>query len=200
MYHGEVFVRLNRTETVKKEEYMETEKKTDIRKRVKLFKNLRWVGGVFGIIMYLATENVFGEMMAIMLCLAATLGFYHICDGESRRTMCQFVADDLKAAVTAAGHSRCVVEIRSMSAGLITRVYLIGAGGLAARYNRAVLERINRSWYRKDIWVTQILELEHENELEEAHEFLDERLIDDIRQMRGEKWNQDNRDDGRKGQ
>ncbi len=174
-------------------------KKTDVRKRVKRFKNLRWAGGFFGIIMYLATEHAFGELLAVLLCLAATLGFYHICDAESRRTMCQFVADDLKAAVTAAGHSRCVVEIKSISAGLITRVYLIGVGSLAARYNRAVIERINRSWYRKDIWVMQILELESESELQEAHEYLDERLLDDLQQMRGEKWNQNDKDEGRKG-
>ncbi len=183
---------------MEKEEYMEA-KKTDVRKRVKRFKNLRWAGGIFGIIMYLATENVFGELMAVLLCLTATLGFYHICDAESRRTMCQFVADDLKAAVTAAGHSRCVVEIKSISAGLITRVYLIGVGSLAARYNRAVIERINRSWYRKDIWVMQILELESESELQEAHEYLDERLLDDLQQMRGEKWNQNDKDEGGKG-
>lgn len=183
---------------VKKEECM-SGKKSDVRKRVKILKCLRWAGGIFGIVMYLATENVFGELIAVLLCLFATMGFFYICDGESRRTMCQFVADDLKSAVTAAGHSRCVVEIRSMSAGLITRVYLIGAGGLAARYNRAVLERINRSWYRKDIWVTQILELEHESELEEAHDFLDERLFDDLKQMRGEKWKPDGKDDSRRG-
>ena len=53
-------------------------------------------------------------------------------------------------------------------AGLITRIYLIQAGPLATRCNRAVFERINKSWYRKSIWVTQILELESEGELEEA--------------------------------
>lgn len=169
----------------------------DVKKQVRTFKNLRWAGGFFGIVMYVATVHAFGELMAVGLCLAATMGFYHICDAESRRTMCQYVADDLKDAVTSAGHSRCVVEIRSMSAGLITRVYLIGAGGLAARYNRAVLERINRSWYRKDIWVTQILELEHENELEEAQDFLDERLVDDLRQMRGVRKKKDDDESGK---
>lgn len=168
----------------------------DVKKRVTIFKNLRWVGGIFGIIMYLATFQPFGELMASALCMCATIGFYRICDGESKRTMCQYVADDLRAAVAAAGHSRCVVEIKALSSGLITRVYLIGVTGIAARYNRAVMERINRSWYRKDIWVTQILELQNESELEEAQDFLDERLADDLDQMRQDRKN---RKDGRRG-
>ena len=167
----------------------------DVKKRVRIFKNLRWAGGVFGIIMYLATFQAFGDLMASALCLCATIGFYRICDGESKRTMCQYVADDLRAAVAAAGHSRCVVEIKAISSGLITRVYLIGVTGIAARYNRAVLERINRSWYRKDIWVTQILELESESELDEAHEFLDDRLADDLEEMHRSRRNR--KDDGR---
>lgn len=102
--------------------------------------------------------------------------------------MCQYVAEDLKEAVTAAGLNQCVVEIKSIHAGLITRIYLIKAGPLATRCNRAVMERINRSWYRKSIWVTQILELESEGELAEAQEFLDEALLDDLKRMRGERW------------
>ena len=98
--------------------------------------------------------------------------------------MCQYVADDLRAAVAAAGLSRCVVGIKSINAGLITRIYLIQAGPLATRCNRAVFERINKSWYRKSIWVTQILELESEGELEEAQAFLDEALFDDLKKMR----------------
>ena len=54
----------------------------DVKKRVRIFKNLRWVGGVFGIIMYLATFQAFGDLMASALCLCATIGFYRICDGE----------------------------------------------------------------------------------------------------------------------
>ena len=103
--------------------------------------------------------------------------------------MCQHVADDLKNAVLEAGHNRCIVEIKSMNAGLITRVYLIRAEGKETLLNRVVLERINRSWYRKNIWVTQILGMEDESELKEAHEFLDEALLDDLMKKKGESWN-----------
>lgn len=165
----------------------------EVKKRVMLFKYLRYLGLVPGILMFCATFAAFGELMASLLGIGAMLGFYTICDKESKRTLCQYVADDLKAAVTEAGHSRCIVEIRSINAGLITRVYIIGAQGIAARYNRAVLERINRNWYRKDIWVTQIVELNHENELQEAHEYLDDALLEDLKRMKGEKTRQKDR-------
>ena len=158
-----------------------------VQKKVKLMKNLRWIGMLLGIIMYECTVISFGSLLATFLGVISALAFYYICDSEGRRTMCSFVADDLKDAVLAAGHSRCIVEIKAMNVGLITRVYLIGAGSRALRCNREVLERINKSWYKKAIWVTQILELEHESELEEAQEFLDDALLDDIRKRRGEK-------------
>ena len=165
----------------------------EIKKKITFFRYLRYLGLIPGILMFCGTFSAFGELPATILGIGAMLGFYAICDRESKRTMCQFVADDLKTALTKAGHSRCVVEIKSISAGLITRVYIIGANGIAARYNRAVLEQINRSWYRKNIWVTQIVELNHENELEEAHEYLDDALLDDIKRMRGEKSKQKDR-------
>lgn len=158
-----------------------------VQKRIKFMKTIRWAGIIMGLIMYEGTAGSFGNGWATVLAAVSAAAFYYICDSESRRTMCTFVADDLKDAVLAAGHSRCIVEIKAMNVGLITRVYLIGAGSRALRCNREVLERINKSWYKKSIWVTQILELEHESELQEAQEFLDDALLEDIKNRRGEK-------------
>lgn len=163
-----------------------------VKKRITVMKRIRWAGLPMGLLMYTGTEQAFGTVMATVLAVIAAVAFFFICDGEGRRTMCQYVADDLKAAVTDAGLNRCIVEIKSINAGLITRIYLIKAGPLAIRCNRAVLERINRSWYRKSIWVTQILELESEGELEEAQAFLDDALFDDLKRIRGEKWDSQN--------
>ncbi len=170
-------------------------KNMDIQKKIACMRGLRWLGAIFGVIMYFATEGAFGFYFAVALGIAATLGFFHICDKERRRIMCQFVADDIRAAVNEAGHNRCIVEIKSINAGIIMRVYLVGAGRLAINYNRAIMERIKKSWYRKDIWVTQILELDHESELEEAHEYLDKQLMKDLRRIRDEKSKEENRKD-----
>ena len=167
----------------------------EVRKKIQLFHRLRWCGVLFGVIMYLATFTAFGDMLAMLLAVAATVGFFIICSLEGTRTMCQFVADDLKQAVQEAGHSRCIVEIKSFNAGLITRVYLIRAYEREAILNRVIIQRINQSWYRKKIWVTQILGMEDESELQQAHEFLDEALIEDIRRKRAESWkDSDDRD------
>ena len=165
------------------------------KKRVTMMKRIRWAGLPMGLLMYMGTEQSFGTIAATVLAVVAAVAFYFICDGEGRRTMCQYVADDLRAAVAAAGLSRCVVEIKSINAGLITRIYLIQAGPLATRCNRAVFERINKSWYRKSIWVTQILELESEGELEEAQAFLDEALFDDLKKMRDRDGKNDKNDE-----
>ena len=158
-----------------------------VQKKVKIMKYIRWAGMVMAVIMYEGTVRSFGSGWATFLAVLAGLAFYYICDSEARRAMCTFVADDLRDAVLEAGHSRCVVEIKAMNVGLIPRVYLIGAGSMALRCNRAVMERINQSWYKKSIWVTQILELEHESELQEAQEFLDDALLEDIKNRRREK-------------
>lgn len=168
----------------------------EVKKKVQFFKRLRWMGVIFGIIMYLATFMAFGHITATLLASLATAGFFAICSREGTRTMCQYVADDLKNAVKEAGHNRCIVEIKSINAGLITRVYLIRAEGKETLLNRVVLERINRSWYRKNIWVTQILGMEDESELKDAHDFLDEALIEDLKKKRGDSW--DNREDKEK--
>ena len=158
----------------------------EVEKKVQFFKRLRWAGLLFGILMFCCTFMAFGDTVAVLLGIAASTGFYWICSRESMRTMCQFVADDLKSAVLEAGHSRCIVEIRSLSSGLITRVYLVRAEGKETLLNRVILERINRSWYRKNIWITQILGMEDESELQDAHDFLDEALMEDIRKKRDE--------------
>ena len=160
----------------------------DVKKKVLFFSRLKWFGLLMGVIMFCATFMAFGDVAAVLLGIAASTGFYWICSREGKRTMCQYVADDIRSAVNEAGHSRCIVEIRSISAGLITRVYLIRACGMEPRLNRAIIERINQSWYRKNIWVTQILGMEGESELEEAREYLDEALIEDIKRKRGESW------------
>lgn len=162
----------------------------EIKKKVQFFKRLRWMGVVFGVIMYMATFMAFGDVAAMLLAAAAAAGFFAICSREGTRTMCQHVADDLKTAVLEAGHNRCIVEIKSMNAGLITRVYLIRAEGKETLLNRVILERINHSWYRKSIWVTQILGMEDESELKEAHEFLDEALLEDLKRKNGESWDE----------
>ena len=169
----------------------------ETRKKVQFFKRLRWMGVIFGLVMYLATFMAFGDMTAVLLAAAATAGFFVICSRESTRTMCQYVADDLKNAVKEAGHSRCIVEIKSLNAGLITRVYLVRAEGKETLLNRVILERINRSWYRKNIWVTQILGMDDESELQEAHDFLDEALLEDLKRKKGESWDKPEQKDKR---
>lgn len=158
-----------------------------IKKRISLLKRVKWICLLLGFVMFISTNAAFGFGWAMSLSTAAAVGFYLICDGEVRRTICQYVADDLKDAVASAGHKKCVVEIKSLRGGLITRVYLIGAGARAGICGKAVINRIKRSWYKNSVWVTQLVDLEDESELETAQEMLNEELLSDFKKMKERK-------------
>lgn len=165
---------------------MENANAENAKKRFILMNLIKWLGLGFGLIMFVATRDAFGQIWAAVLAVLAAVGFFVICHREGRNIMCQCVADDLKDAVETAGHSRCVVEIRSSHVGLLTRVYLIGAGKRAAMYGRAVVQRINDSWYRRSIWAAQMIDLMDESEIEDAQFLLDEELLKTLKQIRGE--------------
>ena len=154
------------------------------KKKISFLKRIKWMCLLFGFIMYISTESVFGLGWATALTVASMAGFYLICDGEARRTICQYVADDIKDAVASAGHKKCIVEIKSLRGGLITRVYLIGAGARAGICSKAVISRIKRSWYKSSVWVTQLIDLDDESQLETAQEMFNEELLSDLKKMK----------------
>lgn len=148
------------------------------------FRRLRWAGLLFGGIMYYGTIGAFGGIIAALLAILAAVSFFVLCDVTAQQVICIYVADDLKAAVERAGHDRCVVEIRSLRVGMVTRVYLLGAGRLTKRCSKAVIEQIRQSWYRKWIWVTQMVDLADESEIKAAQALLDEELATDLQRMK----------------
>ena len=154
-------------------------------KKIFLLKRVRWICLLLGIIMFIGTRDAFGFGWAAALSTVSAAAFYLICGGEVKRTICQYVADDLKDAVASVGHKKCVVEIKSLRGGLITRVYLIGAGTRAGLCGRAVVSRIKRSWYKNSVWVTQMIDLENEAELQTAQKMLNEELLEDLKKMKG---------------
>lgn len=154
------------------------------KKKIFLLNKMKWISMIMGIIMFAYTEDAFGMGWALALGIIAAISFYFICNTEARRAICQYVADDLKDAVAKAGHKKCIVEIKSLKAGLVTRVYLIGAGSRAPICSKAVISRIKASWYRSAIWVTQLIDLDDESEMETAQSVLDEELLSDIKKMR----------------
>lgn len=157
-----------------------------VKKKVDILNRVKWLSVVFGVVMFMATEEVVGILIATVLSLAANLAFFFICEKEANATICEHVADDLKKTVFAVGSQKCMVEIRKFQMGLLARVYLIKAGAKAPVYSQLVLDHIRSSWYRKEVWITQLVDMSSENEFEDAQEMLDDELYSDIQKMRDE--------------
>ncbi len=152
-----------------------------VRKRVDLLGRIKWIGLFLGMIMYYAVTPAFGDIIATALACAAATSFYMICDKESKTTICEYVSQHLHDALVRAGQKESVFEIKAARTGLIVRVYLIRAHEKAPLCTKALLHAISESWYRSRVWVTQIVDLNSENEIEEAQQTLNEELLEDLR-------------------
>ena len=155
-----------------------------VKKKIDILEKARWLGVLFGVIMFGATEPLVGVWIATALSMAANLGFFFICEKEKNATICEHVAEDLKAAISAVGNQKCLVETKKLQLGLLTRVYLINAGAKAPVYSQLVIDRIHSSWYKKQVWITQCGDLSSEGEFKDAQEMLDDELYEDIQKMR----------------
>jgi len=152
-----------------------------VRKRVDLLGRIKWLGLFFGLIMYYATVSAFGDIIATALACAAATAFYVICDRESKTTICEHVSGHLHTVLVNAGQRDSVFEIKTARTGLIIRVYLIRAHERAPLCTKALLHAISESWYRSRVWVTQIIDLNSENEIEDAQQTLNEELLEDLK-------------------
>jgi hypothetical protein len=48
------------------------------------------------------------------------------------------------------------------------------------------MEKITQSWYKDMVWITQLVDLNNEDEIKEARETLDDELIEEIKRLREE--------------
>lgn len=157
-----------------------------VKKNLDLLNKLKWLGPGFAIFMYFFTEPRLGDMWSIALGSLAGSAFILICENARKSIMCEHVALDLGNLLKSKGFGRHSCEIKSLKTGLIIRIYLIRAGEKAINCNHAVMERITDSWYKDMVWITQLVDLDAEDEIEEARENLDNELIEHLKKMREE--------------
>ena len=158
-----------------------------VERQMEMFRRLRFGGVLFGLLMYLGTRAAFGMIISVILGALFAVGFYMLCEMQAQRTICQYVADDLKDVLLRAGHEQCIVEIRSLRVGMLTRIYLLGARQRMKGCGKTVTEHIRQSWYFHWIWGLQMIVLEDESEIAQAQALLDQRLLEDLRPDRQKK-------------
>ncbi len=158
-----------------------------VEKKMKLLSYIKWAGLALGLIMYFATVKAFGETWAIILGTIAACAFFFLCESGKRGVLCEHIVEDLQEAIDRLGKLDCIFEIKSVKIGLIVRVYFIKAGEMAPRYGKAILDVIAHSWYRSRIWITQLVDLDSEEELKEAALALNEELLQNLQQQKNQR-------------
>ena len=157
-----------------------------VKRNLAILSKVKYLGLIFGVVMYMFVEPRMGSVWASVLCFLAGLSFILICENSRKIIMCEHVANDLGSALKARGFSRHSFEIKNLKAGLIIRIYLIRAEERVALCNSIIMEKITQSWYKDMVWITQLVDLNNEDEIKEARETLDDELIEEIKRLREE--------------
>lgn len=149
-------------------------------KKQKILKWLRYLGLVFGAVMYWVIYKSLGEIPAVILGFIAGIGFFAICDYERRSILFDYIADSIKSEITKIGELECHIEIKMLRIGLIIRVYLVRAGDQTGKYSKAIVDAISKSWYRQNVWITQVVGIDNESDIKEAEADLNNDVIKEI--------------------
>lgn len=148
---------------------------------------LSWFWFVPAFIMFFAGRMAFGTAVAVILAAVFGIGYFKICTGAKKKVICDEIISDMQKSLGKEGFENTVFEIKSMSIGLVVRVYFIRARSRAEIYSRIISERIESGWYKKHIWVTQVVDVEKTEAIEDARRVLNDVLLQDIREKLGRK-------------
>ena len=159
-----------------------------VKKTIRLLGRHKSLGLVLGGIMSFLIQPRLGNICSV-LGTAAGIGFMFICENERKNVLCDHVADDLHSALEAGGYGDAAFEIKVMKPGMIIRIYAIGADVDAARCNDIVVKKIAGSWYKERVWITQLVTVDSEEEIESTRKTLDEELLSDLKKMKDEQRN-----------
>ena len=168
-----------------------------VKKTINFLGRLKWLGLFLGALMCILTQPRLGDIWSVILGTVAGVGFMFICENERKNVICDHVAEDLHGAMENGGYRDAVFEIKLMKPGMIIRVYAIGActDEDALLCNNIIVKQISKSWYRERVWITQIVSVDSEDDIEEARKALDDELIDDLKTMKNaSKKNGSNKD------
>lgn len=94
---------------------------------IKVLNKGKWVAFIFGIIMYVGTRGSFGETLAMLLGILATVVFFSMTRNEETRQIGKNIAEVIEDAISRVDMIQSVIEIKRIKKGLIARVYFINA-------------------------------------------------------------------------
>ncbi len=154
-----------------------------VRKKAVILGRVKWLGLFAGLIMYYATVKSFGNAISMILACVAALAFYCICENERRTVISKHISEHLSEVLAKVGQPENIFEIKSTGARMIIRIYLIRARERAPLCSKAAMDAITKSWYRSKVWITQIVDIDNQEEIPEAQKALDDQLFDSLKRM-----------------
>lgn len=154
-----------------------------VRKKAGILGRLKWLGILSGIIMYYSTVHSFGNMISTILGCVAAVAFYVICENERRRSLSSCVSEHLSEVLAKLGQEENIFEIKSTGTQMIVRIYLIRARERALLCSKAVLDAIDKSWYCSKVLITQIVDIDKKEDMEQMRSTLDEDLFEQLKKM-----------------
>lgn len=142
---------------------------------------LKWFWCVPAALMFAGTQLTFGKVGAFGLAITFGIAFYLICSRASQFIICEDIVKDMRDTLDRMGQRENMFEVKGFGMGLVVRVYMIQAGRRMSECNKAVLEKLDRGWYKSHIWVTQIVDIESEDDVHQAQLVLNKALLDESR-------------------
>lgn len=153
----------------------------------KKLENLRWFWFIPSALMYAATQIPFGKGVALALSAVFGIAFYFICSRGRMLVICEDIVRDVAQTLERLGQNENVFEVKSMSFGIVVRVYMVKARQGGPACTKAILDKLSKGWYKKFIWITQVVDIDGEKDIKEAQKALDQSLLDDINEKKRNK-------------
>lgn len=155
-------------------------------KKIKIIKFIKWICFPMGYLMYFLTADSFGDIIAVILGVAATVGFWALMRGEETRIIGQTLAVEIKEAITSAGNVESFIEIKRIKSGIIARVYLINAREKLNEIHRAITGKLEGSSCKKYLWIMQLTDMPGRGALKETQQILNAQLVEELMKRKGD--------------
>lgn len=153
-------------------------------KTVKIIGLTKWLCFPLGYIMLFFTRDSFGDMTAACLSIIATVSFWAMVRNEQVRLIGQYIAKDIRDAISEISNVENMIEIKKLKSGIIARVYLINAKDKVTVIHRAIANKLNDCTFKKYLWIMQLTDMPGKSALKETQRMLNEQLLDELTKKR----------------
>lgn len=149
-------------------------------KTVKIIGISKWLCFPLGYIMFFCTQESFGNIISVILAVAATVSFWLMMKSEQTRLIGQTIAKEIKEAISETGNVESYIEIKRLKSGIIARVYLINARDKVTVVHKAITMRLEECTFKKYLWIMQLTDMPGKGALKETQRMLNDQLLEEL--------------------